>query len=222
MPWRYSYRVLWLGCLQVSRKSPPASSMARQTGWQAYGSSPRYTGRKAAQRLPCRCSQRLTAWRSQSCLAVPSRGRTNSGGSGSDCARPGATTLAASIWWKYSTPPSARLRVEQLSRWTLRERKNSVPSRATSVWPSKRRMGASAPRASRSPTMAWNWASKCSAGTPSNNCRTWLSQGMRSRPNRVCALLRRPRSASARWCARNDGDCMRNTDGAAMPTSAMV
>ena len=33
--------------------------------------------------------------------------------------------------------------------------------------------------------------------------------------------LARP-SASARWCARNDGDCMRNTDNAAMPMSAMA
>ena len=49
-------------------------------------------------------------------LAVPSRGRTNSGGSGGDCARPGATTWAASIWWKCSVPPSLRLRAEEWSQ----------------------------------------------------------------------------------------------------------
>ena len=70
--------------------------------------------------------------------------------------------------------------------------------------------------------MARNCPSKCAVGTPSRSARMWLSQGMRSRPNKVCALERVRASASARWCARNDGDCMKNTDSAAMATSAMA
>ena len=46
--------------------------------------------------------------------------------------------------------------------------------------------------------------------------------GDAGRPNRVCALERACRSASARWCARNDGDCMKNTDSAAMAMSRMA
>ena len=70
--------------------------------------------------------------------------------------------------------------------------------------------------------MAWNCSSKCAGGTPSSSCRTWLSQGMRARPNSVCALERACRSASARWCAGNDGDRMKNTDSAAMAMSRMA
>ena len=51
-------------------------------------------------------------------------------------------------------------------------------------------MGVSAPCACRSSTMPWNCSSKCAVGTPSSSWRMWLSQGMRARPNRVCALER--------------------------------
>ena len=50
----------------------------------------------------------------------------------------------------------------------------------------------------------------------------WLSLGIAAMPNRVWQFDRPCPSASARWCPRNDGLSMKNTENAARPMSAMV
>ena len=144
----------------------------------------------------CCAARRCRRWRAGS----SARSRR-----GTSCIRP-----APGIWWKCSAPPSLRLRVEQLPQWISRERKSSVPSKETSVRPPRRRIGSSAPHASRFPVMGRNSSSKCAEGTPSSICRTWLSQGTRTSPDRVCALDRAA-PARVRWCARNDSDWTKNT-----------
>src|ERR1700759_854691 len=54
--------------------------------------------------------------------------------------------LAPRKAWKYSLPPSARLRVEQRGQWSLREQWCSVPSSAIRVRPPRRWNGASTAR----------------------------------------------------------------------------
>ena len=90
-------------------------------------------------------SQRFAALRSQSCFSAPSWGAMNAGGSGNTCWWPDATMLAPRKAWKYSVPPSDRLRVEQRGQWILREQKCSVPSSAIRIWPSRRLNGSSTP-----------------------------------------------------------------------------
>ncbi len=74
---------------------------------------------------------------------------------------------------------------------------------------------------SRSLTTWWNIRSKCSGGVPSSMSRKWLSQAIRSIPNRVRAFDL-PRRDSRCFCAdRKDGHCRNITAKAAMPRSAI-
>jgi hypothetical protein len=65
-----------------------------------------------------------------------------------------------------------------------------------------------------------NRPSKAPGELPSSIWRMWLSLGMAAMPSRVRQFDRPCPSANARWCPRNDGLCMKNTENAAM--SAMV
>ena len=77
------------------------------------------------------------------------------------------------------------------------------------------------PLPSRSLTTWWNIRSKCSGGVPSSMSRIWLSQAIRSIPNRVRAFDL-PRRDSRCFCAdRKDGHCRNITAKAAMPRSAI-
>src|SRR4051794_21041505 len=90
----------------------------------------------------------FSALRSQSCFSAPSWGAMNSGGKGRTCWWPGATMLAPRKAWKYSVPPSDRLRVEQRGQWILRDVKCSVPSRGINIRPPRRLNGSSTPSVS--------------------------------------------------------------------------
>ncbi len=50
----------------------------------------------------------------------------------------------------------------------------------------------------------------------------WLSLGIFEMPNRLAQLERPWPASNCRWCARNDGLCMKNTEKAAMPMSPML
>jgi transglutaminase/protease-like cytokinesis protein 3 len=67
-----------------------------------------------------------------------------------------------------------------------------------------------------------NSPSKAAGEVPSSIWRMWLSLGIAAIPNRVWQFDRPCPSASVRWCPRNDGLCMKNTENAAKPMSAMV
>jgi hypothetical protein len=110
-------------------------------------------------------SQRLAALRSQSCFSVPSCGAINSGGKGSTCVCPGATTLAPRKAWKHSTPPSERRRVEHCGHLILREQKYSLPSSAINTRSPRRWNRVSGPAASMA---RMNRPSKAAGETPSS------------------------------------------------------
>jgi hypothetical protein len=50
----------------------------------------------------------------------------------------------------------------------------------------------------------------------------WLSLGISAISNSVWQLERPQPSSNRRCCARNDGLCMKKTENAAMPISAMA
>ena len=104
--------------------------------------------------------------------------------------------------WKYSVPPSERLRVEQRGQWILREQKCSVPSSAIKTLPSRRRKGSSTPSVA---IALKNNGSNASGGAPSSIWRIQASVGMAVMPNRVWQFDRPCPSSSARWWPRNEG-----------------
>jgi hypothetical protein len=65
-----------------------------------------------------------------------------------------------------------------------------------------------------------NSRSKAAGELPSSIWRIWLSLAIAAMPSRVWQFDRPCPSASARWCPRNEGLCMKNTENAAM--SAIV
>jgi hypothetical protein len=67
-----------------------------------------------------------------------------------------------------------------------------------------------------------NRPSKAPGALPSSISRMWLSLGIAAMPSRVWQFDWPCPSASARWCPRNEGLCMKNTENAAKPMSAMV
>jgi len=73
--------------------------------------------------------------------------------------------LAPRKAWKYSVPPSERLRVEQRGQCTLREQWCSVPSSAIRIRPSRRWNGVSTCGVS---IALRNSGSKAAVGAPSS------------------------------------------------------
>ena len=221
VPRRYSPNVLWLDGLHTKMKLPPAAWTASQSGWRVWRSSPKWTGRSPTTEGPTRAGQRRAARLPQSCLSVPSLGRTNSGADGGARPWPGATIDAQTKPGKYTTLPPAR-RVGHCLQCGLRDRKRPEPSDAADTRPSRHRMSDSAPTPSRSAMIAENTLSKYSGGMPSSIWRVWLSHGMRSMPNGSRAFEMPRPSERRRRCDKKDGLRMGNTENAARPISRIA
>jgi hypothetical protein len=114
------------------------------------------------------------------------------------------------------------LRVEQRGQLILREQECSEPSSAVSTRSSSRRNGVKPPFSSKFLMIFANIGSKWSVGAPPSIWRMWLSQGTVVMPNSVSAFDRPQVSASVRWWARNNGLCMKNTEKAESPMSAIA
>ena len=121
-------------------------------------------------------------------------------------------------------------RSELVARWRVRhpgqpifwEQKYSVPSSATSTRAPSRWKGARPPRW-RSSSRTWSKTGcRCAGCTGSSIARMWLSVGTAAMPNKVRQFdVARP-SSRLRWWARNDSDCMKNSENADIPMSAML
>ena len=194
--------------------------MAAAIGWQANRSSPRKTGRQMRHRRTMPRQPALGGVAFAVLLLRSVLGRDELRRQRQDLLVAGRDDGGARKAWKYSVPPSERRRVEQRWQWILREQKCSVPSSAISTRPPRRWNGASTP--SVSIALVEQRIERRRWGAVQHQADIGCRVGMADMPNRVWQFDRPCPSSSARWCARNDGLPMKNSENADRPMSAIV